>query len=66
MTGGNIVYSGKHEAGIDSSSIHVSNRSIDSEDPEGLQSVEQLQSDHQTLKVTQNPGDDPFGPARCN
>ncbi|OKP10141.1 hypothetical protein PENSUB_4446 [Penicillium subrubescens] len=63
LTGGNVAYPGKHEAAIDSSSLHVSNRSIDSEDPKGLQSVEQLQSGHQTLKVTQNLCDDPLGAA---
>jgi hypothetical protein len=63
LTGGNIAYPGKHDAAINSSSIHVSNRPIDSKDLEGLQSVEQLQLDRQTLKVTQNLGDDPFGAA---
>lgn len=61
LTGGDIAYPGKHEAAIDSSSIHMSNRSIGFQDPEGFQSVEKLQSDHQTLQVTPNPADDPFG-----
>lgn len=60
LTGGNIAYPGKHDAAINSSSIHISNRPIDSKDLEGLQSAEQLQLDRQTLKVTQNLGDDPF------
>lgn len=63
LTSGNIAYPGKHDAAINSSSIHVSNRLIDSGDLEGLQSVEQLQLDRQTLKVTQNLVDDPFGAA---
>ena len=63
LTSGNIAYPGKHDAAINSTSIHVSNRPIDSKDLEGLQSVEQLQLDRQTLKVTQNLGDVPFGAA---
>ncbi len=63
LSGGNIAYPEKHKAAVDSSSIYVSDRSIGFEDLEGLQSVEKLQSDHQTLKVTPNPGDDAFGAA---
>ncbi|KAJ5370036.1 uncharacterized protein N7496_006128 [Penicillium cataractarum] len=63
LTGGNFNYPEKHEAALDSSPIHASTRSIDSENLEGLQSVEQLGSNHQGLKVAQNSVDDPFGAA---
>lgn len=60
LTGGNIAYPGKYDAAINSSAIYVSNRPIDSGVLEGLQSVEHLQLDRQTLEVTENLGDDPF------
>lgn len=40
LTGGDIAYPGKHEAAIDSSSIHMSNRSICFQDLEGFQSIQ--------------------------